>query len=241
MKAHRFSITVAAVASLAVAIGAAAGSTDTTPPWLDALNARSEALNEKYRLGDHSIRRTLGAPGPGWREALQARSDAMNRYYGLGEHARQSARHTSTPDWLAALNTRSEALNREYGLGDSSLRSAQATGGSEVIRFLSVRVSQKQPNDKTFIFRNKDMINGKKVGHDILTCTAISQTKASCSIVFAFAAGKLNAKFGLLFAASSGTGVISGGTGEYAGARGTLTFKNLDAEGTRTRVVVTLT
>jgi hypothetical protein len=118
MKAHRFGITVAAVASLAVAIGAAAGSTDTTAPWLDALNARSEALNEKHGLGDRAVRRTLGAPGPGWRETLQARSEAMNRYYGLGAYARQGAQAKSTPDWLAALSARSEGLNRQHGLGE---------------------------------------------------------------------------------------------------------------------------
>ena len=118
---------------------------------------------------------------------------------------------------------------------------AQAAGGSEVIRFLSVRVSEKQPNDKTFIFHDNVVINGKKAGHDTLTCKAISQSKASCSIVFVFAAGKLNGRFALLFTGSSGKGTITGGTGKYAGAKGTLTFKNLDTEGARTRVVVTLT
>lgn len=118
MKAQRLGITVVAVASLAVAIGAAAGSTDSTPPWLDALNARSEALNERHGLGDHAVRRTLGTPGPDWRDALQARSDALNRYYGLGEYARKGAQAKTTPDWLAALNARSDGLNRQYGLGE---------------------------------------------------------------------------------------------------------------------------
>ena len=118
MKAHRFGITVVAVASVATAIGAGAAITGNTPPWLEALNERSEALNREYRLGDHAERRALGAPGPSWREALQARSEAMNRYYGLGEHARQGARSSSTPDWLVALNARGDALNRQYGLGD---------------------------------------------------------------------------------------------------------------------------
>ena len=122
MKAHRFGITVVAVASVATAIGAGAAITGNTPPWLKALNERSEALNREYGLGDHAERRQLGGPGPNWREALQARSEAMNRYYGLGEYARQGARSSSAPDWLVALNARSDALNRQYGLGDYAVK-----------------------------------------------------------------------------------------------------------------------
>jgi hypothetical protein len=118
MKAHRLVITFAAVASVAALICAGAAATDGTPDWLDALNARSAALNEQYGLGDDAGRRTLAAPGPEWLQALTARSDAMNREYGLGKYARQTARTSSTPDWLAALNARSVALNKQYGLGD---------------------------------------------------------------------------------------------------------------------------
>jgi hypothetical protein len=35
--------------------------------------------------------------------------------------------------------------------------------------------------------------------------------------------------------------MIIGGTGEYAGAKGTLIFRNLNEKGTRTAVVLTLT
>jgi hypothetical protein len=128
MKGHRFGITVVAVASVGTVIGAGAAVTGVTPPWLAALNERSEALNREYGLGDHAERRALGAPGPEWLQALQARSVAMNRYYGLGEFARQGARGSSAPDWLVGLNARSDALNRRYGLGDyAAERDAGAT------------------------------------------------------------------------------------------------------------------
>ena len=68
------------------AIGAAAALTGNTPPWLRALNERSEALNREYGPDDHAERRQLGAPGPNWLVALNARSDAMNRKYGLGDY-----------------------------------------------------------------------------------------------------------------------------------------------------------
>ena len=131
MKAHRFGITVVAVASVSAAIGVGAATTGSTGPWLDALNQRSEALNEKYGLGDHAQRRALGSPGPNWREALNARSEAMNRYYGLGEYARQGARSQSVPGWLAALNARSDALNRQHGLGDYATTREGARVGKE--------------------------------------------------------------------------------------------------------------
>ena len=118
MKAHRLIITFAAVASFAALIGAGAAATSGTPDWLDALNARSAALNKQYGLGDDAGRRSLAAPGPDWLQALMARSDAMNREYGLGSYARQTARTSSAPDWLAALDARSDALNKQYGLGD---------------------------------------------------------------------------------------------------------------------------
>ena len=118
MKAHRLVITFVAVASVSAAIGAGAAATDDTPAWLDALNARSAALNERYGLGGETTRRTLETPGPDWLQALMARSDAMNREYGLGDYARQTSRASSTPDWLAALNARGDALNRQYGLGE---------------------------------------------------------------------------------------------------------------------------
>ena len=98
MKAHRLVITFAAVASVAALIGADAVATNRTPDWLDALNARSAALNEQYGVGEGAERRTLGVPGPAWLQALAARSDAMNREYGLGKYARQTARTSSTPE-----------------------------------------------------------------------------------------------------------------------------------------------
>ena len=118
---------------------------------------------------------------------------------------------------------------------------AQAAGGSKIIRLTSVQVSEQHPNNQLIIIKNNDVINGKKVGHDTLTCKVVEQRKANCSIAIALAAGKLNGKFVQSFSASSGKGTITGGTGNYTGAKGTFTFRNLNREGSRTGVVVTLT
>jgi hypothetical protein len=119
---------------------------------------------------------------------------------------------------------------------------AQAASGSEVIRFTSVQVSEQHPNEQTIIIKNNDLINGKKAGHDTLTCkVVVAQSKVSCSIAVVLAAGKLSGKFVQSFSASSGKGTITGGTGQYAGAKGTFTFRSLNSKGSRTGVVVTLT
>lgn len=117
---------------------------------------------------------------------------------------------------------------------------AQAAAGSDVIRLTSVMVSEQHPNNETIIIKNNDFISGKKAGHDTLTCKLVAQSRVNCSIAVVLAAGKLSGKFAQSLSASSGKGTIIGGTGKYLGARGTFTFKNLNKEGSRTGVVVTL-
>lgn len=139
MKTYRFGITLIAVASIATVVGVGVGATGGTPPWLDALNARSQALNDEHGLGVE--RRALGTPGPGWQEALHARSDARNRQYGLGDYAgsRQTTRSIEAPDWLAALQARSDALNRQYGLGQYVRHGARSAGAPDWLTALDAR------------------------------------------------------------------------------------------------------
>jgi hypothetical protein len=117
MNIRRSGIAILAAATVAATVGAGAALTGGTPPWLDALNARSDALNRQHGLGEYA--QTTASPAtPAWLRALMIRSEALNRQYGLGKYARSTARKTNeTPAWLRALMIRSEALNRQYGLG----------------------------------------------------------------------------------------------------------------------------
>ncbi|HJU49104.1 MAG TPA: hypothetical protein VJ689_13275 [Gaiellaceae bacterium] len=117
---------------------------------------------------------------------------------------------------------------------------AQAARAAEVVKFTAVTVSEKQPSEKTFISNDNVLIGGKKAGTDRLTCTVVSQTRATCKILIKLAGGTINAKMGITFTQSKGTGAITGGSGDYAGAKGSFTWKNLNKEGTRTAVVLTL-
>ena len=75
----------------------------STPIWMKALQARSEALDRYYGLGQDNATST-------YEKAMQARSEALDRYYGLGQD-------NATPTWMRALQLRSEELDRQYGLG----------------------------------------------------------------------------------------------------------------------------
>jgi hypothetical protein len=116
--------------------------------------------------------------------------------------------------------------------------SAHAGAKSNVVRFVAVQVSQK-PTPRGFIIKDNDFINGRRVGRDTLTCLA-TQTKANCGLLVVLPGGTIKGKLVLVFSRSKGQGTITGGTGKYAGAKGTLTFANLNAKGTRTAVVLTL-
>jgi hypothetical protein len=70
----------------------------------DALQARSEAMNQQYGLGS--------AGDAAAADALQARSEAMNQEYGLGSAGDAAA--------ARALEERGAAMNEAYGLGGSA-------------------------------------------------------------------------------------------------------------------------
>ena len=103
-------IVAAAALALALTGTVAQAAVQTEPQWLQALDARSEAMNELYAIGES------GAVEPGYLAALNARSEAMNKLYGLGEDT-PAAVSGSELEWLRALETRSDALNQKYGLG----------------------------------------------------------------------------------------------------------------------------
>ena len=129
MKARtKGSILVASAIVAMVGAGAALSGGDNDQQWRKALEARSEALNEQYRLGVHAPLTAGSAEAtsePAWERALRLRSEALNRQYGLGEWQLRTspAPQGDEPAWLRALRLRSEALNQQYKLGEYRPRS----------------------------------------------------------------------------------------------------------------------
>jgi hypothetical protein len=116
--------------------------------------------------------------------------------------------------------------------------SAQAANSATVLKLVAVQQSQKDISNG-FMFTDIDLIGGKRAGRDTATCKLASQQKANCNILFQLSGGTIKAKLVILFSKPSGTGTITGGSGKYAGAKGKLTFRNLNEKGTRTAVVLT--
>jgi hypothetical protein len=120
MKARtKGSLLVASAILALVGSGAAVSSGGGDQQWREALEARSQALNEQYGLG------VVATSEPSWMSALRLRSEALNRQYGLGvsEFKTSATPLGNEPAWLRALGIRSEALNQKYKLGAYAPRS----------------------------------------------------------------------------------------------------------------------
>jgi hypothetical protein len=97
-KTHRIAAVFAAIVALATVTGVAQAAS-SKPAGMSkaeyrALMLRSEALNQKYRLGDWK-----GVPQgmtPAEYRALMIRSEALNKQYGLGKWSSATAARTTT-------------------------------------------------------------------------------------------------------------------------------------------------
>jgi hypothetical protein len=130
-KTHRITAVLAAIVALAAVTGVAQAAT-SKPTGMSkveyrALMIRSEALNQKYGLGEWK-----GVPQgmtPAEYRALTIRSDALNQKYHLGSW--KGVPEGMTPAEYRALMIRSEALNKKYSLGRwSTATAAQTSTGS---------------------------------------------------------------------------------------------------------------
>jgi hypothetical protein len=77
-RAGQIVATVVAAAALAASSQAAAPDRATEPSWMRALWIRSDALNQRYGLGEYKHEAAPTAE-PSWRRALRIRGEAMNR------------------------------------------------------------------------------------------------------------------------------------------------------------------
>jgi hypothetical protein len=132
-KTHRIATVLAAIVALAAVTSVAQAAT-SKPAGMSkaeyrALVIRSDALNQKYGLGEWK-----GVPQgmtPAEYRALMLRSEALNQRYHLGTS--KSVTQGMTPAEHRALVIRSEALNKHYGLGkwskSATARATTATRG----------------------------------------------------------------------------------------------------------------
>jgi hypothetical protein len=116
---------------------------------------------------------------------------------------------------------------------------ASAHNASTTLKFISVTKKSVQFT-KTTIGQQDTDVNaaGKTVGFDMLYITFTSATSATVNITGDLSGGFL---YGTGTESSSGfsNGKVTGGTGAFKGATGTIKAKNLNKAGTRTAVTIT--
>ena len=93
------------------------------------------------------------------------------------------------------------------------------------------------PGD-VFGFADSVRADDGSTGRDVGQCTVINRTTALCHVQAVLPTGQLGFQFWINPRANSGSGEVTGGTGAYAGARGTFTFRDLGRR--RTDVTITL-
>jgi hypothetical protein len=111
----------------------------------------------------------------------------------------------------------------------------------QVMRFTTVTLSEKSVSETRFVIREAILMGGKKIGRDTVTCLAVTKTKANCKLAVTLPGGTLKATMAVTAGDSRGNGTIVGGGGEYVGAKGIFTWREIAGAGSRTAVVLTLT
>jgi hypothetical protein len=128
------------------------------------------------------------------------------------------------------------------GTGAFMLPAIAASAGpaTHTLQFISVTKASVNFSASTGAQQDTDVnAKGKVVGYDMLYFTVVSRTTAVVNITgttkggMLYATGKVNLSNG----AFSG-GRVTGGTGAFKGATGTLTAKDLNKAGTRTAVKI---
>jgi hypothetical protein len=110
--------------------------------------------------------------------------------------------------------------------------------GATTIAFTSVTKSQGDAKNG-FIAREDVLQSGRKVGTDVVRCT-FARGKARCRVTVTLPKGTVVATFTGSDQSSGGPLKIVDGTGAYADATGTGTYRNLNQQGTRTAVTLRL-
>ena len=116
---------------------------------------------------------------------------------------------------------------------------ASANSATHTLKFISVQKKSVQFTKTTIAQQDTDVnAAGKTVGFDMLYITFTSATSATVNITGDLSGGFLYGT-GKESKAGFSNGKVTGGTGAFKGATGTIKAKNLNKAGTRTAVTIT--
>ena len=117
---------------------------------------------------------------------------------------------------------------------------ASANSATHTLKFISVQKSSVGFGKTAGANQDTDVnAAGKTVGFDMIYFTATSATAGAINVTvntsggFLYGTGTINTKTGVF-----SNGKVTGGTGSFKGATGTITAKDLNKAGTRTAVTI---
>jgi hypothetical protein len=118
---------------------------------------------------------------------------------------------------------------------------ASSTATSHTLKFISVSKKSIMLTKASGAQQNTDVSKaGKTVGFDMLYFKATSASSAALNITVDTTGGFLYGTAKISFKTGAVTdGKVTGGTGSFKGATGTIKAKNLNQAGTRTAVTIT--
>jgi hypothetical protein len=119
-----------------------------------------------------------------------------------------------------------------FGVAAATLFSFLTAGhAATTLKFVLKQTSLRETGDG-FIFKEDVFQRGAKVGSDRGVCKYVvpagssEPTGAKCKITITLAGGKIVLSGKLSFSSDRGPLTVTGGTGEYAGASGTGSYRN---------------
>lgn len=123
------------------------------------------------------------------------------------------------------------------GLVPAGLAVASTHSTSTTIKFIATTTGQTR--SKTgFTETGKDTSGGKLIGYYTLSCQAKSATAFSCGGGGSFAKGMIYFSFPLSTKSKTFAGTVTGGTGAYSGAKGTISGKTITSKKEAVTIVI---
>lgn len=120
------------------------------------------------------------------------------------------------------------------GLAIASAGSASST----TIKLLATQTGQNFGSKTMFEETGKDTKGGKLLGYYTLSCKLSSATAGKCGGAASFPGGMTYFKFPLKTTSRTFSGKITGGTGAYSGASGTINGKTISSKKTEVTLVI---
>jgi hypothetical protein len=160
----------------------------------------------------------------------------------LGSPDRKLARKQSTKKGDTFMNVRRPLLigavgAAALGLVPAGLAVASAHSASTTIKFIATATGQ--TTSKTgFAETGRDTSSGKLIGYYTLSCQARSATAFSCGGAASSVKGMIFFRFPLSTKSSTFAGTVTGGTGAFSGATGTIKGKAISSKKEAVTIVI---